>query len=49
MALCAVDKDGGQDGFVVDNRLCAVAIGIEAKVVVHQGLATAGAVVELRN
>ena len=49
VALCAVDQGGGQDGFVVDNSLCAVAVGIEAKVIVHQGLAAAGAVIELRN
>lgn len=42
MTLCAVDQGGGQDGFVVDDGRGAVAIGIEAKVVVHQGLAAAG-------
>ena len=38
VVLCAVDQCGGQDGFVVDDGLCAVAVGIEAKVVVDQGL-----------
>ena len=37
----------GQDGFVVDDGLRAIAVGIEAKVAVHQCLAAAGAVVEV--
>ena len=35
VALCAVDQGAGEDGFVVDDDLCAVAVGIEAEVVVH--------------
>jgi hypothetical protein len=32
VALGAVDQGGGQDGFVVDDGLRAIAVGIEAKV-----------------